>query len=212
MVKIAPSTDPISSLKELKAYIKEIEDVAHFLHIDVMDGNFVERKTFDESVVSEINACTTLMLDVHLMVKTPDIKKYIDAGANIITVHYEAYKNLKELKKALKSIRKNKALAGVSIKPSTDIEVIKPILPLCDLVLIMSVEPGRSGQKFLESTYEKIKNLKKKLGDNHIQIEVDGGVNAENSKKLALSGADILVSGSYIYNSKSRQKAIKDLM
>lgn len=212
MVKIAPSTDPVKNLDELKKYIKEIQEYAYFLHVDVMNSNFVQKTNFDDAYVKEINDNTILMLDVHLMVKEPDVLKYIKAGANIVTVHFEAFENKNELKKVLKLIRQNKTLVGLSVKPKTSIQEIYPYLDLCDIILVMSVEPGSSGQKFLEETYEKVKVLKKEIGDRKIQIEVDGGIIPEIAKKLRLCGADILVSGNYVYSSKDRVKAIKSLI
>lgn len=212
MVKIAPSTDPAKNFDDLLSYINEIRFAAHFLHVDVMNSNFVQKTNFDENFVAKINANTAMMLDVHLMVNEPDVLKYIEAGANIVTVHYEAFENKNKLKNALKLIRGHKALAGLSIKPNTSVEEIASFLDYVDLVLVMSVEPGSSGQKFMEETYNKVSLLKDYIGKRPIQIEVDGGIVPEIAKNLKKCGADILVSGSYVYSSKDRVLAIKELM
>ena len=212
MVKIAPSTDPAKNFDDLLSYINEIKFAAHFLHVDVMNSNFVQKTNFDENFVAKINANTAMMLDVHLMVNEPDVLKYIEAGANIVTVHYEAFENKNKLKNALKLIRGHKALAGLSIKPNTPVEEIASFLDYVDLVLVMSVEPGSSGQKFMEETYNKVSLLKDYIGKRPIQIEVDGGIVPDIAKNLKKCGADILVSGSYVYSSKDRVLAIKELM
>lgn len=212
MVKIAPSTDPAKNFDDLLSYINEIRFAAHFLHVDVMSSNFVQKTNFDENFVAKINANTAMMLDVHLMVNEPDVLKYIEAGANIVTVHYEAFENKNKLKNALKLIREHKALAGLSIKPNTPVEEIASFLDYVDLVLVMSVVPGSSGQKFMEETYNKVSLLKDYIGKRPIQIEVDGGIVPEIAKNLKKCGADILVSGSYVYSSKDRVLAIKELM
>lgn len=212
MVKIAPSTDPAKNFDDLLSYINEIRFAAHFLHVDVMNSNFVQKTNFDENFVAKINANTAMMLDVHLMVNEPDVLKYIEAGANIVTVHYEAFENKNKLKNALKLIREHKALAGLSIKPNTPVEEIASFLDYVDLVLVMSVVPGSSGQKFMEETYNKVSLLKDYIGKRPIQIEVDGGIVPDIAKNLKKCGADILVSGSYVYSSKDRVLAIKELM
>lgn len=211
MVKIAPSTDPAKNFDDLLSYINEIRFAAHFLHVDVMNSNFVQKTNFDENFVAKINANTAMMLDVHLMVNEPDVLKYIEAGANIVTVHYEAFENKNKIKNALKLIMGHKALAGLSIKPNTSVEEIASFLDYVDLVLVMSVEPGSSGQKFMEETYNKVSLLKDYIGKRPIQIEVDGGIVPEIAKNLKKCGADILVSGSYVYSSKDRVLAIKEL-
>lgn len=214
-VDVSVSTDPVKDFQELVEYAKELQGQADLLHCDVMDGEFVESKTFDASFVKNLNEQTVTMLDVHLMVKEPmqDIEKYSEAGANIITVHYEAFANKKEVLKALKLIKEKGCLAGISFKPKTNINEIKNYLYFVDVVLVMGVEPGASGQDMLQSTYKKISELKKLRQENkyNYKIEVDGGVTDQNSKLLSEMGADILVSGSFVYNAKDRAKAIKKL-
>lgn len=214
-LKIAPSTDPCKDKDDLFCYIKKLNNIADFLHCDVMDKNFVSRDTLNEEDIKQIYSRTLLPLDVHLMIREPSslIKKYKNAGAHIITVHYEAFENKNKLIKCLKNIHKNKALAGISIKPKTAVSEIMPYLSYVDLVLVMSVEPGFSGQPFMENTYLKVKKLKQireDYGANY-KIEVDGGIVPEISKKLYVQGADIVVSGSYIYNSQDKFTAIQEL-
>ena len=214
-VYIAASTDPMKSYQEIVEYAKLMQDKADFLHCDIMDGKFVEKTTYDFTLVKNINLNTLIPLDVHLMVFEPfkTIQKYIDAGANIITLHYEAFKDKEELVEAIKLIRSQNALAGISLKPNTPFKEIKTFCFDIDLVLVMSVEPGLSGQKFLTESYEKIKEIALFREENKLcfKIEVDGGVNSENARILTELGVDILVSGSYLYNSENKEKAIFDL-
>lgn len=216
---VSISTDPVKSenLKEdVLEYAKLVLDSgADFLHCDVMDGKFVEQKTYDESVVEYVNKNCLIPLDVHLMTVRPEklILKYKEAGANILTIHFEAFNCNLKLKKTLKKIRKLKMLSSLSIKPKTSVSQIEKFLPLCDVVLIMSVEPGMSGQKFLESAYEKIEQLNqiRKQKNLNFKIEVDGGINAEISKKIIEKGADIIVSGNYVFKSENKKISINKL-
>lgn len=215
LLKIAPSTDPAPIGEELISYVKKLNYIADFLHCDVMNKNFVGKDTIDHTHVREIYLNTLLPLDVHLMVNEPKgiVKKYIDAGAMIVTVHCEAFKNKNDLIKTLKYIRKSKALAGIAINPDTEVIEVMPYLAYCDLVLVMSVNPGLSGQRFMEKTNLKVKKLKQIKDDYGASffIEVDGGINPDISKKLKINGADIIVSGSYIYNSDDYATAIDEL-
>ena len=206
--KIAPSTDPVRSLEELVSYAKELEESADLLHVDVMDGEFVERETIGAREVRALRKNSLIPLDCHLMALSPDIEAFIEAGANIVTLHYEAMKKSKLISN-LKKIRKAKVLAGVSIVPETEVGALKDILPYVDLILIMSVEPGKSGQKFLDTSTERVREAKLLVGDKRILIEVDGGITPEVSNRLFEAGADILVSGSYVYNARSRKEAIE---
>ncbi len=216
---VSVSTDPVKGENQCESvlnYAKEVMSAgADFLHCDVMDGKFVPQKTIDERVVEFVNSNCLIPLDVHLMTANPQrtILKYKKAGANILTVHYEAFKCKLKLKVALKKIRKLKMLSGLSIKPQTEVSEIENLLPLCDLVLVMSVEPGKSGQKFLENAIKKIEqlNLIRKQKNLNFKIEVDGGINAEIAKKIASKGADIIVSGSYIFNAENKKEAINSL-
>ncbi len=214
-ILIAPSTDPIKSVNAIIDYAESVKHDADFLHCDIMDGVFVENKTYSFRALRAINEKTLLPLDVHLMIDNPTkhINDFLNAGANILTVHYEAYKNKEQLIKDLKHIQEFGALSGLSIKPHTSVSEIIPYLYYIDVVLVMSVEPGKSGQKFIESTYEKVAQLNKIKIDYDVdfKIEVDGGVNPSISRNLKKFGADILVSGSYIYESENRLEAISSL-
>ena len=212
---IAPSTDPCKTVEDIIEYAEEIKNDADLLHCDIMDGKFVENKTFSYDVLQIIKEKTLLPLDVHLMVEKPTklLKKFAQSGANIITVHFEAYKSKNELIKDLKTIRKMGVLSGLSIKPNTEVGEIVSLLGFCDFILIMSVQPGKSGQEFIEKTYSKVSELNKikKDYDARIKIEVDGGINPEISHKLKELGANVIVSGSYVYSSEDRQMAISNL-
>lgn len=213
MARISPSSNPEKE-DNLINYVKELQSYgSDFMHIDVMDGIFVENKCMSSDLVNDVNNHSVIPLDVHLMVKSPKahILKYISAGANIVTVHYESYKNITDLLEDINLIRTtNHTLVGISLKPETDISVISHILKLFDVVLIMSVVPGKSGQKFIDSSIEKIKELKKLINDNHLNtlIEVDGGVNLENAKRVVDAGADMLVMGNALFKAKNRKEVI----
>ena len=212
---VAVSTDPIKSYEEIVEYAKEMQDKADLLHCDVMDGKFVQNKTYDWAMVENLNQNTALMLDVHLMLDEPlqSIENYIKAGANIVTLHYEAFKKKEDLVKAINLVKSMKTLVGLSIKPETSFKEIRLFCYNIDVLLVMSVEPGKSGQKFISDTFEKVKQIAKFRHDNNLnfKIEVDGGVHAENAKGLREAGVDILVSGSYVFGATDRKKAIESL-
>ena len=176
-----------------------------------MDGSLTEDKTFNYETIKKIDAKTTLLLDCHLMVNEPSkiIQSYLDANTNILTVHYEAFKDKKELIKTLKLIRENHRISGLSIMPNTKIEEIEFLKDYFDLLLIMSVEIGKYGQQFIESTFDKIKLARQKFPNT--LIEVDGGVNPEISQKLKDYEVDMVVSGNYVFKSDNKQEAIKSL-
>ncbi len=212
---ISVSTDPLngSSSEMYVSYAKEaLNSGADFLHCDIMDGKFVNKKTIDYKIVGEINDNSLIPLDVHLMVEKPwlYINEYAKAGANILTVHYEAFKSKVKLVKTLKKIRKKNILAGLSLKLETDVKNIKKLTNYFDLILLMSVNPGMSGQNFQKQIFEKIKELKFYLKKD-ILIEVDGGINPNYITKLKELGVNIIVSGSYYYNSKNKINAINFL-
>ena len=212
---ISVSTDPIKSYNDIIEYAKEIQPFADFLHCDVMDINFVPKQNYDFNLIKSINANSVIPLDTHLMVREPlkDIKKYVSAGSNIVTVHYEAFEDKKDLEDAINVIKASKALAGISLKPETPFKEIKSYCFNIDVVLVMSVEPGASGQKFMPNIYKKIKEIDTFRRENQLnfKIEVDGGVNKDNAKKLVDLGVDMLVSGSFVYKSSDRENAIKEL-
>lgn len=193
---------------------KDIEKVekagADWIHIDVMDGHFVPNITIGPQVVKALRKTSKLPFDVHLMIENP--QKYIDnfalSGADFITVHYEACKN--NLKEVIEQIKGHNIKAGISIKPKTPVNVLIPFLKDVDLILIMSVEPGFGGQKYIESSTEKIKELRK-ISHKELLIEVDGGINDQTAKSAIEAGADALVAGAYVYGASDIQKAIKSL-
>lgn len=216
LLKVAPSTDPVEAGEELVSYVKKISPFADFIHCDIMAKPFVPKDTINYEMVREIFLNTLVPLDVHLMVSEPkiaDIKKYIKAGAQIVTVHFEAFEDKKDLVKVLKYIHKNNILAGISINPNTEAMEIMPFLAYADLVLVMSVNPGKSGQRFMENANLKVKKLKQIREDYGARyfIEVDGGITPEISKRLKTNGADIVVSGSYVAKSDNFEKAIDEL-
>ncbi|MDD4526916.1 MAG: ribulose-phosphate 3-epimerase [Candidatus Margulisbacteria bacterium] len=210
MALIAPSILS-ADFNNLEQDIKAICS-ADYVHIDVMDGQFVPNITIGPVVIKNLKKITNLRLDVHLMIVNPEnfIQDFRNAGADIITVHYEASNHLDRL---INQIKASGAKAGVSINPATPVENIFPVLGMVDLVLIMSVNPGFGGQKFIEYTLEKVRTLKNKIKELGLQtlIEIDGGVTIENAKAITEAGVDILVAGSTIFNSKNIPETISIL-
>ena len=192
-------------------YIKKMQNFgADLYHLDVMDGLFVKNQTVDYTYLEQLKMSSVLLFDVHLMVQYPTkvISKYAKAGANILTIHYEAFANDKLFVKTLKKIRKLGMMSGIAIDLDTKVETIEPFLKYCDLVLVMTVKAGKGGQSFNEDALKKIKKIRKLYPN--ILIEVDGGINSETGAKCVKAGADILVSGSYIYNNDAYE-AIQSL-
>ena len=199
-IKISPSILS-ADLSKLGIEIKNLENAnADLIHIDVMDGHFVPNITIGPEVIKKLRKYTYLPFDVHLMISPVNnfIKDFADAGADIITIHPEATDNLLNSIKKIKSFNKK---AGVSLNPKTSINKVLPVLNLIDLVLVMSVNPGFGGQKFISETLEKVKILRKEIDIKKLktQIEIDGGINFENSKIAIKAGVDILVSGTTIF-------------
>ncbi|XJZ28455.1 ribulose-phosphate 3-epimerase [Bacillota bacterium Lsc_1132] len=209
MVKIAPSILSADFAKLAEEIVDVEKGGADFIHVDVMDGHFVPNITIGPLVVEAIRPITKLPLDVHLMIENPDqyIEAFAKAGADYITVHVEACRHLHRTIHYIKSFG---VKAGVVLNPATPVESIHHIIADVDMVLVMSVNPGFGGQKFIPEALEKIRQVKdmaeqKGLG---LDIEVDGGVNAETAKLCIEAGATVLVAGSAVYNQKDRSKAI----
>lgn len=200
---VAPSL-LAADFSKLKEEIQEVEKCgAEYLHLDVMDGNFVPNISYGAPVISAIRPHSNLVFDVHLMVEEPDrfIKDFVDAGADIITVHVEATKHLHRTIQLIKSYGKK---VGVSLNPATPIETLKHIINDIDMVLLMSVNPGFGGQAFIPETLNKIKELRTLYPE--IDIEVDGGVNDKTVEAIKEAGANILVAGSYLFSGNYKEK------
>lgn len=211
-MKVSPSL-LAADFVNLRPQIEMInESEANFLHIDVMDGVFVPNISFGFSVIDPVAEICTKPLDVHLMIVEPEkwISRVRDTGAYIMNVHQEACTHLHS---TVRRIHEAGMKAGVTLNPATPVSLLVDIIEEVDLVLLMSVNPGFGGQKFIEHTYKKVKELRKLIesSGSHALIEVDGGVNKETAPKLAKSGADILVSGSYIFENKNPKEVIKEL-
>ena len=190
-----------ADFSKLGSEIQALEKAkADLIHIDVMDGHFVPNITIGPEVINKLRKYTSLPFDVHLMISPVHdfIKNFADAGADIITIHPEATDNLVSSIKKIKSYNKK---AGVSLNPKTTIDKVLPVLNLIDVVLVMSVNPGFGGQKFMPETLEKVKILRKEIDRKKLkaQIEIDGGINFETSKTAIQAGVDILVSGTTIF-------------
>ena len=195
---------------------KEVEMLnaskADFIHVDIMDGVFVPNISFGIPVTEAIHKHATKALDVHLMIVNPDnyLQAFKNAGAEIISVHYEACNHLH---RSLQAIRNLGAKAGVAINPHTSINLLADVIQDIDLVCVMSVNPGFGGQKFIENTYDKVSRLKDLILSKGAKtlIEIDGGVNLQNAPKLMAAGADVLVAGNFVFSSANPIATIEEL-
>lgn len=198
---------------KLRDDIKEVAEAgADIIHCDIMDGHFVPNITFGPDVVAKVNEITDLPLDVHLMIDNPDkyIKNFADAGADYISVHFE---NNNHLHRVVNYIKSFGVKAGVVINPATPVSVLSEIITETDFILLMSVNPGFGGQKYIKGSLGKVKELKKMIDEKNPSciIEIDGGIGENNIKELAESGVDMFVAGATIFKAKDRKAKIKEL-
>ena len=212
MTKISPSV-LAADLSNLAAEVADIASAgADMVHLDVMDGMFVTNISFGLPVIQSLRKRSDMIFDVHLMIDAPEryAARFIEAGADILTFHLEA---CKEPDKLIEEIRGEGVMAGISVKPATPIEDVYPYLEQCDMVLVMTVEPGYGGQKLIPETIEKVRKLKAEIEkrDLAIEIQVDGGIGPDNAAELVNAGATILVAGSSVFKSNDRAAAIEAL-
>ena len=212
-IKIAPSVLSADFAK-MGEEIKSVEKAgADIIHLDVMDGVFVPNITFGIKMVADVRRITSLLLDCHLMIVHPEkyVKDFAKAGADYITVHYEACgENLKD---TLLLIKENNVKCGLVINPDTPVEKIENLIPLCDMVLVMSVFPGFGGQKFIADVLDKCRAIRKIIDENNLDclLEIDGGINADTAKSAREAGCDVLVAGSAVFGASDRVAAISSV-
>jgi ribulose-phosphate 3-epimerase len=212
MVKIAPSILS-ADFRNLEQQVRLLEKgKADWLHLDVMDGHFVPNITFGPMVVKAIRSLTKLPLDTHLMIKQPEryIEAFADAGSTRMTVHVEACTHLH---RTIERIKELGCKAGVTLNPATSASSLKEILPFVDLVLVMTVNPGYGGQKFIRTMLKKVKEISSMISaqKNRIELEVDGGVDEQNAAELVAAGATVLVAGNAIFSKKNISRAVGTL-
>ena len=215
-IKVSPSLLS-ANFASLKEDLMKVESCCEMIHLDVMDGSFVPNISFGIPVIKSIRNATNLFFDTHLMITHP--KKYIHefaiSGSDSITFHLEACNDLEEVIETIELIKKENKKVGISIKPNTPVETIYSLLLRedIDLVLIMSVEPGFGGQKFMKNSLPKIRELRKFIDESKLNtlIEVDGGIQSETAALVIEAGVDILVSGSYLFNSENFAKSVESI-
>ncbi len=212
MIYVSPSVLSCDFAK-LGAEVADIQKCgADMAHLDVMDGMFVTNMSFGFPIIESLRKATDIIFDVHLMIAAPEryVERFAKAGADIITFHYEASEDSAALLKKIRALGKK---AAISVKPATPIEVLYPLLPLCDMVLVMTVEPGYGGQALIPETLQKVKALRAEIERQglSVDIQVDGGIHAGNAKDAIAAGANVLVAGSAVFGAKDRAEAIRAL-
>ncbi|MDF9867074.1 ribulose-phosphate 3-epimerase [Bacilli bacterium PM5-3] len=211
---IAPSILACNFL-DLQSEIKKLNNSkAKWIHFDVMDGHFVPNISFGPDIFKYFKNNSALFTDVHIMVANPYFvaKLFVEAGANQIVFHYEACQNDEEIYQIIKYLKDNNVKVGISIKPNTEVAVLDKFLSDIDLVLIMSVEPGFGGQKFISSSLDKVKYLATKKNSHNFLIQIDGGIDNNNKDLCYEAGVDCLVAGSYLFKQDDFNKAVDSLL
>lgn len=210
---VAPSL-LAADFNHLAEEVKKVEELGvQWLHLDIMDGHFVPNISFGPDVIKSLRPNSKLVFDVHLMIEKVEtyFQKYIDAGADYLTFHFEATKDIASL---IKKIKATGTKVGISLKPATPASVLKPYLKDLDLILVMTVEPGFGGQSFMSDMVPKIKELKdlKEQNNYNYLISVDGGINGDTSKIVSETGADVVVAGTYLFKSPDIKERIEALL